>query len=134
VVYPQIAPAVIVAVISGENILLARSSLRPLGWYSLISGYVDVGETLEASVIREVQEEVGISVHSIRYVQSQPWPLSASLMIGFVAEASEGQKIQVDGIEIAEAGWFSRDQLPDHPPVLSIAGDMIERFRKGELR
>jgi len=133
VLYPQIAPAVIVAVTSGQKILLARSSARPGGWYSLISGYVDIGETLEAAVVREVQEEVGLSVHGIRYVVSQPWPLSASLMVGFVAEASEDQEIRVDGNEIAEAAWFTRDRLPDHPPLLGIAGELIERFRNGEL-
>jgi NAD+ diphosphatase len=133
IIYPKISPAIIVAIICNNKILLARSSKFPKNWYSLIAGYVDVGESLEEALIREVKEEVGLDVKNIRYSMSQPWPLSGSMMIGFVAEADENQPVSIDNREISEAAWFTRGNLPAHPPGLSIAGEMIERFEKGEL-
>ncbi|MGE0076462.1 MAG: NAD(+) diphosphatase [Bacteroidales bacterium] len=133
VVYPKISPAIIVAIISGNKILLARNSNFQGGWYSLVAGYVDVGETLEEALMREVKEEVGLEVKNIRYYKSQPWPLSGSMMIGFIAEADENQPIAIDGKEIVEAAWFSRGNLPLHSSNISIAGEMIEKFEQGEL-
>ncbi|MFA9391337.1 MAG: NAD(+) diphosphatase [Prolixibacteraceae bacterium] len=132
-VYPKISPAIIVAIIRGDQLLLARNSNFPGSWYSLVAGYADVGETLEETVMREVKEEVGLDVKHIRYYKSQPWPFSGSMMIGFIAEADPDQPIVVDQIEIAEAEWFRRGNLPDHPSTLSIAGEMIEKFERGEL-
>lgn len=134
VVYPKISPAVIVAIISNNKILLAHNAGFAGKWYSLVAGYVDVGETLEETVVREVKEEVGLDVWNIRYYKSQPWALSGSMMIGFIAEADENQPICIDGKEIAEAAWFSRGNLPAHPLEISIAGEMIEKFEKGELK
>jgi NAD+ diphosphatase len=94
---------------------------------------VDVGETLEETVIREVKEEVGLDVRNIRYFASQPWPLSGSLMVGFTAEADEKQPIQIDGKEIIEAAWFERGNLPSRPTNISIAGEMLDKFERGEL-
>ncbi|GAF04021.1 NAD(+) diphosphatase [Saccharicrinis fermentans] len=131
--YPIIAPAIIVAIISHDTLLLARGAQFPEGFYSLVAGYVDIGESIEETVVREVREEVGIAVKNIRYYKSQPWPFSGSMMMGFVAEAVEGQKIQVDNHEILEAGWYHRHDLPSHPSERSIAGEMIEKFRRGEL-
>lgn len=133
VVYPKISPAVIVAIICNDKILLARGANWSGGWYSLIAGYVDVGESLEEALVREVKEEVGLDIQNIRYYKSQPWPLSGSMMIGFVAEAEENQKIIIDPKEIAEAAWFTRGNLPKHSSKISIAGEMIEKFEKGEL-
>ncbi|MBN2613868.1 MAG: NAD(+) diphosphatase [Bacteroidales bacterium] len=133
VVFPRISPAIIVAVVSNNKVLLARGSNFPVGWYSLIAGYVDIGEPLEDTVIREVKEETGLDVRNIRYYKSQPWPLSGSIMIGFVAEADEDQPIIIDKKEIADAAWFTRGNLPDHSPLFGISGEMIEKFDKGEL-
>lgn len=133
VVYPNISPAVIVAILSDDKILLARGVGWAEGRYSLLAGYVDIGETLEQTVVREVKEEVGIAIHNISYYKSQPWPLSGSMMVGFIAYADEKQPLHLDANEIAEAAWFKRGELPDHPPALSIAGEMIEKFEKGEL-
>lgn len=133
IVFPGISPAIIVAIICNNKILLARNTNFPGSWYSLIAGYVDVGETLEETLIREVKEEVGLDVKNIRYYKSQPWPLSGSMMIGFVAEADENQPISIDNKEIAEAAWFTRGNLPNHPSTISIAGEMIKKFEKGEL-
>ncbi len=132
-VYPSIAPAIIVAIVCNDKILLARNTNFPGNWYSLIAGYVDIGETLEEALIREVKEEVGLDVWNIRYYKNQPWPLSGSMMIGFIAEADEQQPIMIDGKEIADAAWYKRGELPEHSLGLSIAGEMIGKFEKGEL-
>lgn len=133
VVYPKISPAIIVAITSGNKILLARNANFKGGWYSLIAGYVDVGETLEETVMREVKEEIGINVSNIRYYKSQPWALSGSMMVGFTSEADDQQPIEVDGKEITTADWFTRDNLPAYPSNASIAGEMIEKFAAGKL-
>lgn len=133
VVYPKISPAIIVAIISNNKILLAHNANFAGNWYSLIAGYADVGETLEETLVREVKEEVGLDVWNIRYYKSQPWALSGSMMIGFIAEADESQAICIDGKEITDAAWFSRGNLPNRPNNISIAGEMIELFERGEL-
>lgn len=133
VVFPKISPAIIVAILCKDKILLAHNSNFEQKRYSLVAGYVDVGETLEETVMREVKEEVGLDVKNIRYYKSQPWAFSGSMMIGFTAEADDNQPIRPDNVEITEADWFSRDNLPNHPPKISIAGEMIEKFEKGEL-
>jgi NAD+ diphosphatase len=133
IVFPKISPAVIVAIICNDKILLAHNSNFLNNWFSLVAGYADIGESLEEAVIREVKEEVGLDVKNIRYYKSQPWPYSGSMMIGFFAEADNAQMIRIDNKEITEAGWFSRGNLPNHPTTFSIAGEMIELFEKGEL-
>ena len=77
---------------------------------STLAGYVEAGETLEEAVAREVAEEVGVVVDAVRYVESQPWPFPSSLMLAFTAHAASSD-VAVDGVEITEARWFSRDQL-----------------------
>lgn len=132
-VFPTISPAIIVAILCKDKILLARNSSFPDNWFSLIAGYVDVGESLEEALVREVKEEVGLDVQNIRYYKSQPWPLSSSMMMGFIAEASDDQPICIDNQEIIEADWFTRGNLPQHSPNMSIAGEMIEKFENGKL-
>jgi len=123
--YPRLCPAVIVAVLKGDRILLARNKRFRLPFYSVLAGFVEPGETLEECVKREVFEEVGISIENLRYFGSQPWPFPNSLMIGFVA-AYAGGEITVDNAEIDEASWFSRDALPRIPPKISIARRLID--------
>ncbi|MBW2633787.1 MAG: NUDIX domain-containing protein, partial [Deltaproteobacteria bacterium] len=85
------------------------------------------GETLEGCILREIEEEVGIAVDNIRYFGSQPWPFPDSLMVAFLADYAGGE-IQVDGSEITEAKWFSREDLPNIPPNISIARRLIDWF------
>ncbi len=132
-IYPKISPAIIVAIVCNDKLLLARNSNFSGTWFSLIAGYADVGESLEETLVREVKEEVGLDIKNIRYYKSQPWPPSGSMMIGFVAEADENQPISLDDKEIAEAAWFKRGNLPQHSSTISIAGEMIEKFETGEL-
>ena len=126
-VYPRISPAIIVAVIKGNEILLARSSRFPPGRYSVIAGFVEPGETLENCVRRELQEEVGIAVDNIEYFGNQPWPFPDSLMIAFTAQYAGGNII-IDNDEIVAADWFSAATLPKIPPQGSIARQLIEWF------
>lgn len=133
-VFPKISPAVITAILCDDKILLARNASFTNNRFALIAGYVDVGETLEQAVRREIMEEVGLEITKLHYYKSQPWPMSGSLMVGFIAEADDRQPIVIDNKEIVEAGWFSRGQLPNVPNNTSIAGEMIEKFEKGELK
>jgi NAD+ diphosphatase len=125
--YPRISPAIIVLVRRGDEALLARSPRLPAGYYSTLAGFVDVGETLEETLAREVREEVGIAVKNPRYFGSQPWPFPHSLMLGFMAEYAGGV-IAVDGDEILDARWFRADALPQVPPPLSIARKLIDAW------
>jgi NAD+ diphosphatase len=125
--YPRLSPAVIVAVLKGDQILLARNKRFRIPMFSVLAGFVEPGETLEACVAREIREESGIEVKNIRYFGSQPWPFPDSLMIAFVAEYAGGE-IRLDGDEIAEAGWFSKSNLPPIPSTVSIARRLIDWF------
>lgn len=127
--YPRLSPAVIVAVLKDNQILLARNKRFRLPFYSVLAGFVEPGETLEECVQREIREEVNIRVKNIRYFGSQPWPFPNSLMIAFVADYADGE-IATDGLEIVEAAWFSKDELPQIPPKISIARQLIDSFIK----
>ena len=127
--YPRLSPAVIVAVLKDDQILLARNKRFRLPFYSVLAGFVEPGESLEECVQREIQEEVGITVKNIRYFGSQPWPFPNSLMIAFVAEHADGD-IRIDGSEIMDAAWFSKEKLPQIPPSISIARQLIDWFTK----
>jgi NAD+ diphosphatase len=125
--YPRLSPAVIVLVRRGREALLARSGRFPLPFFSTLAGFVEVGESLEETVAREIREEVGIAVEDLRYFGSQPWPFPHSLMVGFVARYAGGE-LRVDGEEIAEARWVSPESLPPIPPPLSIARALIDAW------
>ncbi|MGW8320358.1 MAG: NAD(+) diphosphatase [Thermodesulfobacteriota bacterium] len=125
--YPRLSPAVIVAVVKDDRLLLATSPRFRTRFWSVLAGFVEPGETLEECVVREVQEEVGILVRNVRYFDSQPWPFPDSLMLGFTAEYAEGE-IKTDGAEIVDAEWFAADNLPNIPPKVSIARRLIDWF------
>ncbi|MDD3212664.1 MAG: NAD(+) diphosphatase [Eubacteriales bacterium] len=133
VVYPVISPAVIVALTDDDRILLARNANGVFRHFSLLAGYVEVGETAEQAVKREIMEEVGLNVRNIRYLASQPWGLSQSMMIGFHAELDGDAKITLQVSELAEARWYSRSELAPMDNTASIAFEIIERFRTGKL-
>ncbi|MCB2225666.1 MAG: NAD(+) diphosphatase [Desulfarculaceae bacterium] len=125
VAYPRVSPAVIVAVAREGKVLLGRSPRFPAGRMSVLAGFVEPGETLEQTVAREVNEEVGVRVKDIRYFGSQPWPFPDSLMVGFVCNWAGGE-ISIDGQEIVEAGWYGPDSLPGIPPRSTIARRLID--------
>ena len=124
--YPRISPCIIVSIRRDDKILLAQGKpQRSRQMFSTLAGFVESGEKLEEAVHREVFEEVGIHVKNLRYFASQPWPFPHSLMVGFLADFDSGD-IAVDGKEILEADWFAPDKLPNIPPKLSIAGQLIQ--------
>lgn len=123
--YPRINPCVIVVVVNGDELLLARSHRFTNGMFSALAGFMEVGESAEDTLIREVREEVGVEIGNIRYLTSQPWPFPSNLMLGFIADYAGGELcLQED--EIAEAGFYRYDQLPLVPPTGSIARLLID--------
>ena len=133
IVYPTISPAVSVAITNGPRLLLARNARSTFSHFSLIAGYVEVGETLEETVAREVMEEVGLQVKNIRYIASQAWGLSQAEMMGFHAELDGSDQITIQESELSEARWFHRDELTPGPNPVSLSFEMIERFRTKTL-
>jgi NAD+ diphosphatase len=125
--FPRLSPAIIVAVVRDSMLLLAHAHHFSEGFYSVLAGFVEPGETLEECVEREVHEEVGLQVKNIRYFGSQPWPFPHSLMIAFTAEYAGGE-IRVDEAEIAYADWFAAQALPLIPGKISIARRLIDWF------
>lgn len=127
--FPRLAPAIITLVTRGEGdaqeALLARGANFPVPMYSTLAGFVEAGENLEQAVAREVEEEVGVKVNDVRYVASQPWPFPHSLMLGFTANWVSGD-IVCDPVEILDANWYKRDELPMIPPAMSIARRLID--------
>jgi len=125
--YPRLSPAVIVLVEREGTCLLARNARTRMPFFSTLAGFVEVGETLEDCVRREIREEAGIELADIRYFGSQPWPFTSSLMIGFTARWAAGE-IVAEPSEIEDAAWFAPDALPVVPPKLSIARELIDDF------
>jgi len=139
--YPRTDPAVIMAVIDADDrLLLARSPHWPQGRLSVLAGFVEPGESLEAAVAREVLEEVGVVVDQVRYLGNQPWPFPSSLMVGFIARAVD-PTLHLDPEEIVEAMWVSREGLREMvlegrfgiSPTVSIARRMIEHWYGGPI-
>lgn len=139
--FPRSDPAVIMVVTDGEpgtsqeRCLLGRGPAWPEGRFSTLAGFVEPGETMEDAVRREVMEETGVAVGEVSYFGSQPWPLPASLMVGFIARATSTE-IDVDESEIAEARWFTREQMREQatagtvvlPGGVSISRSLIEAW------
>lgn len=126
--FPHIHPCAIVLVKRGNELLLTRKAEWAPGRYSLVAGFLDMGESLEECAIREVREETGIDITNVRYVGSQNWPFPAQLMAGFVADYAGGE-IVVDRHELDDARWFRVDALPELPPSRSIARWIIDNFK-----
>ena len=131
-IFPKICPAVIVAVTDGERILLSRYQRRTYKGYGLIAGFVEIGETAEETVRREVMEEVGLRVKDIRYYGSQPWGLAGNLSLGYFARLVGDDAIYLDGKELSEAGWYRREEIDLETEDYSLTNDMIQAFRRGE--
>ncbi len=131
--FPRTDPAIIVIVSSGKHCLLARQAIWPKGLYSTIAGFVEPGESLEAAVCREVQEETGVRVDEVHYHSSQPWPFPGSIMLGFSAKAA-GKDIFLDNDELEDARWLSREEIQKDlrtgklllPSQVSIAFRLVE--------
>jgi NAD+ diphosphatase len=136
--FPRVDPVVIMIAEHDGELLLGRQPHYPPDRYSALAGFVEVGESLEDAVRRELHEEAGIAVRDVRYVASQPWPFPSSLMIGCSARA-EGRELTIDHTELDDARWFSRDAIAaalagasdaafQPPPKAAIARTLLERW------
>jgi len=138
--FPRTDPAVIMLVTDGDRALLGRQPSWPENRFSTLAGFVEPGETLPDAVRREVMEEVGVEVGEVEFLGSQPWPFPASLMLGFHGTALS-HDIRIDSTEIAEARWFSRQEITDLtasgdlllPPSVSISRWLVERWHGGDI-
>ena len=129
--FPQICPAVIIGLTHGDKILLSKYRGRNYKDYALLAGFSEIGETIEDTVRREVQEEVGLPVKNIRYYKSQPWPHSGSLLFGFFCELDgEDETIQLEEEELSMAVWMPREELPTKPDGVSLTNEMIMWFKE----
>ncbi len=125
VAYPRNSPAMMVLVTRGKELLLARAHRFPTAMYSALAGFVEVGETIEDCIRREVREEVGVEIEAPAYFASQSWAFPHSLMIAFTAVYAGGE-IRLDDPEIEDARWFPLDALPPLPSPVSIARRLID--------
>lgn len=130
--YPKLSPAVIVAVTHGDQILLTRYTGGNYRKYALIAGFAEIGETIEETVAREVMEEVGLRVKNLRYYKSQPWSFTGTLLFGFFAELDGDDSIQLDRMELSEAKWCAREEVPEDDGV-SLTREMMGVFRRGGM-
>jgi NAD+ diphosphatase len=136
--YPRVDPVVIMLAEHDGSLLLGRQPHYPPRRYSALAGFVETGETIEAAVARELEEEAGIEVEEVSYIASQPWPFPSSLMIGCWAR-STGKALKIDFAELEDARWFSREEViaafadPDGgpfqpPPRFAIARTLLEHW------
>ncbi len=134
--YPQISPAVIVAIINGDHILCTKYSASHSGYsrYALVAGYAEIGENIEETVKREVKEEVGLDVKDITFYKSQPWPFSNSLLMGFYCHVDGSTQITIDEEELSVAEWIHRDNLGDGWSDASLTHEMVLKFQEGILK
>lgn len=132
--YPVIAPAVIIGVTKGDEILITRYAGREYKGVALLAGFCEIGESAEDTVRREVMEEVGLKVKNIRYFGSQPWGIDSNLLLGYYAEVDGSTEIHMDENELREAVWMHRSQLKEAKNLMSLTMTMIDAFRKDEYR
>lgn len=132
VIYPRIAPGVIVGVIdpATERIILTKYAGREYVRYALVAGFAEIGESLEQTVAREVMEEVGLNIKDLVFYKSQPWSFSDTLLVGFYCAVDGDTAITVDHSELKEASWLSREEMPDRAEdKVSLTGEMMRRFK-----
>ena len=134
VYYPQICPSVIVGVIDGDKLLMTKYSVAHSKHrnYALVAGYVEVGESYEDTVKREVMEEVGLKVKNIRYYASQPWPFTNTLLSGYFCDVDGDNTIKLDEKELSTAEWLTRSEIPE-PNTISLTGTMMKAFKNKEV-
>jgi len=126
-IYPTISPCVLALIYKENKILLARNALFPEGLFSALAGFIEVSETAEECVQREVFEEVSLKVKNVKYFGSQSWPFPSQLMLAYICEYESGE-INVDGKEIVEADWYDMDNLPNTPPNSTLSGTLINSY------
>lgn len=130
-IYPDIHPAVNVAITDGDRLLMVKSVRRPNGPFHLVAGFMEIGERIEDTVKREVKEEVGLDVTNVRYFASQPWGIVGNLQIGCICDIVGSDVTTLQSDEISEAVWFGREEIPLDLGRHSVTGELICAFRDG---
>ncbi|MCR5527198.1 MAG: NAD(+) diphosphatase [Lachnospiraceae bacterium] len=133
VIYPKIAPAVIVGITDGDRIVITRYKGREYKGIALVAGFCEIGESMEATVRREIMEEVGLKVKNIRYYKSQPWGFDQNILAGYYCELDGDDNITRQEDELSVAEWVSRDELQEQTNIISLTAEMIENFRRNGI-
>jgi len=133
IIYPRINPAVIVGIRNGDRILVTKYAHRDnVPYFALVAGFAEIGETLEETVAREVNEEVGLKVKNITYYSSQPWGTASDILIGFFCDVDGDDTIRMDKNELKEALWVTADEIELQPDGYSLTNEMMTRFKAGQ--
>lgn len=130
--YPDIMPAIAVAIINKDRILLTRYKGRTGGPHALVAGYTEVGESLEECVIREAFEETGLNLYDVKYYMSQPWGFSNTIMVGFIAKSYDDSIIMQED-ELSEAKFYYRDEIEDILNPSSMSHKIIQDFKNNKF-
>ena len=131
-IFPRIAPAVIIALTNGDKLMLSQYANLNYKRYGLLAGFIEIGETAEEAVAREVMEEVGLKVKNIRYYKTQPWGISGNLSIGYFCDLDGDDIVHLDRNELALAEWYDRNDLPAKDDGISLTREMIRIFSEGK--
>lgn len=131
-IFPKIAPAVIIAVTDGDRILMSKYAGRANTRYALLAGFVEIGETAEQTVQREVMEEVGLRVKNVRYYKTQPWGIESDLLLGYFCDLDGDDTIYLDRNELALAEWYPREAMPVKDDGISLTREMMRIFAEGK--
>ena len=130
-IFPRISPAVIIALVDGDRLVLSKYAGRNYTRFALLAGFIEIGETAEECVAREVMEEVGLKVKNVRYYKSQPWGIAGNLQIGYFCDLDGSDEIHIDENELSMAGWYDRHDLPAKDDGISLTREMIRIFGEG---
>lgn len=133
-IFPRIAPAVIVGIRDGRRLLLTRYANRSYKKYALVAGFTEIGETPEETVRREVMEEVGLRVKNIQYYKSQPWGFDGNLLLGFWCDVDGDIEVVMDQAELSVAEWVEAEYVPNYEEGLSLTHEMMQVFRRQYMR
>lgn len=131
-IFPRISPAVIIALTDGDRLILSKYAGRSYTRFALLAGFIEIGETAEECVAREVMEEVGLKVKNIRYYKSQPWGIAGNLQIGYFCDLDGDDTIRIDENELSMAGWYNRHNIPAEDDGISLTREMIRIFSEGK--
>ena len=132
--YPTISPCVIIGVHDSNRLLLTKYAGRTYKNYALIAGFVEIGESLEDAVRREVLEEVGLKVKNLKFYKSQPWPFTDTILAGFFAELDGEDTITIQEDELSLGVWVNREDVPPDELKISLTGEMMDAFRTGTVK
>ena len=131
-IFPKIAPAIMTAVTNGDKVLVTKYANATYDYLSLVAGFNEVGESFEATVAREVKEEVGLDVKNIRYYSSQPWGIADNVMVGYFCELDgDPDSIVLDKTELRESLWLTREEIPADLNDYTMAYEMLLKFKEG---